>query len=262
MLHIDTRRGVRSRRHLLNAGVAVVALALLGGCSDKPTESEFDGNGRLTAQVTAPTSSLSPGVHALGLASPRDGRLFLPSTYVHGTPITLIVMLHGAGGTGAGIGAAFDQMAEAAGVAVLSPDSRYRTWDAVLDDFGPDVRFVDQALTATFARVSVDPARLTIAGFSDGASYALALGVTNGNLFRRIVAFSPGFLYARSTQGKPPVYLAHGTADPILPIESTSRVIRPALESAGYPVDYHEFDGGHVVKQSLAEAALAWAATP
>ena len=232
------------------------------GCSDSPTRSEFDGNGRLTAQVTAPTSALGPGVHALGLGSPRDGVLFLPTSYDPATPITLVLMLHGAGGTGAAIGTAFEALAESAGVAVIAPDSRYRTWDAVLDDFGPDVKFIDAALAATFARVNVDPARLTIAGFSDGASYALALGVSNGNLFRRIIAFSPGFLYARSTQGKPPIYLAHGTSDPILPIASTSRVIAPALESAGYTVDYHEFDGGHVIKQSLAEDALAWAATP
>ncbi len=31
-------------------------------------------------------------------------------------------------------------------------------------------------------------------GFSDGASYALSLGVPNGDLFTHIVAFSPGFM--------------------------------------------------------------------
>lgn len=34
------------------------------------------------------------------------------------------------------------------------------------------------------------------AGFSDGASYALSLGLPNGNLFSHIVAFSPGFMRA------------------------------------------------------------------
>jgi len=48
----------------------------------------------------------------------------------------------------------------------------------------------------------------------------------------------------------------------VLPIASTSRVIVPTLQNAGYTVDYHEFDGGHVVKQTLAEQALAWAAAP
>ena len=123
------------------------------------------------------------------------------------------------------VGLGRDALAETAGVVTLAPDSRYRTWDAVLEDFGPDVGFIDAALTWTFHRVNVDPARLTIAGFSDGASYALALGLTNGTLFRRVIAFSPGFLYARSTQGKPPVYVAHGTSDPVLPIDSTSRLI-------------------------------------
>jgi predicted esterase len=124
------------------------------------------------------------------------------------------------------------------------------------------VSFIDAALAWTFLRVNVDPARLTIAGFSDGASYALALGLTNGDLFRRVLAFSPGFLSVRTAHGKPPVYLTHGTGDTILPIDSTSRRIVPALQQAGYSVDYHEFDGGHVIKQSLAEEALAWASAP
>lgn len=255
-------RGQWSRRRFLHASAAGVAALAGASCSDSTTRSEFDGDGRLSTTVAPPASALAPGVHTLGLGSPRDGRLFIPSGYDHDAPNTLVLLLHGAGGTGQGIGSAFDALAETAGVVTLAPDSRYRTWDAVLEDFGPDVGFIDAALTWTFHRVNVDPARLTIAGFSDGASYALALGLTNGTLFRRVLAFSPGFLYARSTQGKPPVYVAHGTSDPVLPIDSTSRVIVPALERAGYTVEYDEFDGGHVIKQTLAEEALAWAATP
>ncbi|MGZ4788523.1 MAG: hypothetical protein ACXVZX_08375 [Terriglobales bacterium] len=40
----------------------------------------------------------------------------------------------------------------------------------------------------------MDPARIAIGGFSDGASYALTIGITNGRLFTHIVAFSPGFM--------------------------------------------------------------------
>jgi phospholipase/carboxylesterase len=258
----EPRHGAWSRRRFLHASAASVAGLAGASCSDSTTDSEFDGDGRLAAVVSAPTSPLAPGVHSLGLGAPRDGRLFVPTGYSANTPSTLVLLLHGAGGTGQAIGSAFDAIAETSGVMTLAPDSRYRTWDAVLEDFGPDVDFIEAALTWAFQHVNVDATRLSIAGFSDGASYALALGLTNGNLFRRVIAFSPGFLYVRTAQGKPPVYIAHGVDDPVLPIDQTSRTIKPALEQAGYTVDYNEFDGGHVVRQALAEAAFAWAATP
>lgn len=58
--------------------------------------------------------------------------------------------------------------------------------------FGPDVLYLNKALHHVFNRYSIDPSRLAVAGFSDGASYALSLGVANGDLFSHIIAFSPG----------------------------------------------------------------------
>jgi predicted esterase len=54
------------------------------------------------------------------------------------------------------------------------------------------------------------------------------------------------------------VYVAHGTADRVLPIDRCSRRIVPALRDADYDVHYREFDGGHVVPADLAEDAFAW----
>ena len=56
----------------------------------------------------------------------------------------------------------------------------------------------DEALVRVFATYPVDPTHLAISGFSDGASYALSLGLANADLFTHIVAFSPGFvIYTR-----------------------------------------------------------------
>ena len=70
-------------------------------------------------------------------------------------------------------------------MSVLAPDSRGTTWDAIREGFGDDVTFIDRALEHVFARVSIDPARVTVGGFSDGASYALSLGLANGDVFPR-----------------------------------------------------------------------------
>ncbi len=64
--------------------------------------------------------------------------------------------------------------------------------------FGPDVRFIDKALSKVFGSYRIDPSHLAVAGFSDGASYALSLGLPNGDLFSHIIAFSPGFMRAPS----------------------------------------------------------------
>ena len=53
---------------------------------------------------------------------------------------------------------------------------------------------VVRALEQVFARHAVDAGHLAIGGFSDGASYALGLGLANGDFFRDVLAFSPGFV--------------------------------------------------------------------
>ena len=91
--------------------------------------------------------------------------------------------------------------------------------------------------------------------------YALSLGLINGDLFRRIAAFSPGFIVHSSHHGKPEVFVSHGTADPILPIDRCSRVIVPALRRRGYEVTFREFEGGHEVPQEIAREAITWIAS-
>lgn len=251
-----------SRRFVFSGAAAALAAATLVACGDTTGNSGFGGDASLSTEIVPPTDSLAPGMHQIELGDARNGRLFIPSTYQHDTPTTLIVLLHGANGTGEGIATAFQPLAEDAGVVLLAPDSRMRTWDLIIRDFGPDVEFIDEALAWAVERVNIDPNRLTIAGFSDGATYSLGLGLSNGDLFKRVIAFSPGFLFVRTQEGMPPIFITHGQNDPILPIATTSRTIVPALENAGYTVEYHEFPGGHVISQPLAEDALAWATTP
>jgi len=141
---------------------------------------------------------------------------------------------------------------------LLAPDSRGGTWDVIRGGLGPDVAFIDQALHQTFGRYAIDPAHIAMEGFSDGASYALSLGPCNGDLFTHIIAFSPGFMAPPGQQGKPHIFVSHGTHDRVLPIDRCSRVIVPRLERAGYDVHYQEFDGPHTVPGGIAIEALDW----
>ena len=114
--------------------------------------------------------------------------------------------------------------------------------------------------SACFRCVAVDPARLAVGGFSDGATYALSLGLINGDLFRRVVAFSPGFIVEGETHGKPRFFVSHGTSDDILPIDRCSRRMVPELRQRGYDVTFREFDGGHEMPPAIASEGMAWLA--
>ncbi len=197
------------------------------------------------------------GVAALGMGGARDAVLYVPKRYDPAHPAPLLVLLHGAGGDGRQLVDAFVETAEARGYLVLSPDSRGRTWDVILGGFGADVAFLDRALGLVFERFAVDPARMGVGGFSDGASYALSIGVTNGELFSHILAFSPGFAAPVETHGSPRIFVSHGVGDRVLPIDACSRRLVPALQKAGYDVDYREFDGGHSVPPEMVSAAVA-----
>ena len=151
--------------------------------------------------------------------------------------------------------------AERLGIAVLAPDSRGRTWDAITGRFDEDVAFLDRALEFVFERLAVDPTRLAIGGFSDGASYALSLALANGDLFSRVVACSPGFVMSAPTRGRPRVFVSHGTADQILPIDQCSRVIVPRLRTMGYEVTYREFEGRHEMPADVLDEGLRWMTT-
>jgi phospholipase/carboxylesterase len=201
-------------------------------------------------------TTIQPGEHALALSQERDGLLVVPRSYRPDAPAPLAVMLHGAGGVGAAMRFTFER-AEELGIIVLAPDSRDpRTWDAILGGFGPDVAFLERAMDHVFARCTVDAQRLAIGGFSDGASYALSVGLGGGDLFTDICAFSPGFIARTDRRGRPSIFISHGVADEVLPIDLTSRRIVPELRSAGYAVTYREFAGGHEVPQPMIREAF------
>jgi phospholipase/carboxylesterase len=166
------------------------------------------------------------------------------------------VFCHGAGGSAANALRAVGDRAAAAGVAVLAPTSAASTWDLMAGGLGRDVAVLDAALTQVFERLPVD--RVALGGFSDGASYALSLGVANGELAEAVLAFSPGFIAAPGRYGRPRFWISHGADDRVLPVARCGRRLAGDLKADGYTVTYEEFAGGHVITPGLVTAALGW----
>lgn len=256
----DVRSGALTRRGFGARTAAALAGLFVGqACSSKDAQAtQVAGtDARITARPrTGVTVSLTSGPLGLGDAE-RDGLVQMPSTLAPG-PAPVLLLLHGATQGAARILSRIGPAADQAGLVVVAPDSRGRTWDAIRDDFSVDVQFINRVLEHVFARLPVDPRRLAVGGFSDGASYALSLGLANGDLFPSVVAFSPGFVIGAPTHGRPRFYVSHGTNDQILPIDRCSRVIVPRLRSGGYDVTFREFEGRHEVPPDVATEGFRW----
>lgn len=228
------------------------------------TEKDAWTEGRLRTRPAGATAGAAPvGLRVLSLAgstrgSHRDGYLYVPVGYRAERPAPLVVLLHGADEDARDGLAQLREQADGSGLILLALSSRGPTWDFILGGYGPDVTAIDRALEETFSAYAVDPARVAVGGYSDGASYALSLGIANGDLFTHVVAFSPGFMAPAGQVGSPRVFVSHGTRDGWLPIDRCSRRIVPRLERAGYDVTYREFDGPHVVPPDIGREAASW----
>ena len=205
------------------------------------------------------TGSAPVGLQPLMLGAARDSYLYVPPAYRAERPAPLALLLHGAGGHARHGLDLLRSLADTTGLILHAPASREHTWDLLVGRrYGPDATLIDRALEHTFSRYAVDPARLAIGGFSDGASYALSLGITNGDFFTHVIAFSPGFMAPAGHAGSPRVFVSHGTRDGVLPIGRCSRRIVPELERGGYDVLYREFDGGHKIPPEIVLEAVGW----
>jgi phospholipase/carboxylesterase len=240
----------------MGAALAVVAL----GCG--PAGPQVT---RVQARPVAPTLTIGPGEHPLGMAAirlrdaaKRDGLLYVPRQAAPQRPLPLIVLLHGGGGNAEDFRSKFP-LAEEFGVVMLVIDSRHNTWDGIDSVFGPDVQFIDAALRYTFERVAIDPGRIALGGLSDGGAYSLSLGMVNGDLFTHLVAVAPGFFAPPAPPaGRPRIFVAHGTRDNVYRVAGSRQGIVPQLKNAGYDVTYYEFDGPHWVTDDAARRALEW----
>jgi phospholipase/carboxylesterase len=174
----------------------------------------------------------------------------------------LVLALHGAGSGGSRGGLyVFRGGWDEPGVVMVAPAAAGSTWSFIRGR-DTDLPFVDRALRRAFARCRIDPRLVAVGGFSDGASYALTLGLTNGDLFRAVMALSPGGALVSTTVGKPRVFVAHGTADRVLPMSQTSDAIVRELRSSGYRVTYRKFRGGHEVLPEISSEAVRWFTRP
>jgi predicted esterase len=241
----------------------------------------------LLAAPAAPALAAGPALTAQPPATPiagsdtRSGVLTLAGgAYAYlpkgrtGAPSPMLVALHGAGGQASDVLTAFREAADANGIVLLIPQSGKGTWDMIEDlksrlgvemnvqpRYGKDLKAIETALADLFTKVAVDPARVGIMGFSDGATYALSVGTANPQLFKRVIAFSPGPAFLGKSAPDQFVFISHGENDRVLPF-ATARGHAGKLRVKKVPVEFEKFDGGHEVPKAIKEKAMAFFRDP
>jgi predicted esterase len=216
---------------------------------------ENSRRGRLTVRAGPPVAP-SSRTGLLSFDGP-DGKL-IAEAYVPARdgPYRLAVLLHGAGGSPRQALNLLLPVADDERLLLVAPQSAAATWDMIVLGLGPDVRRIDRVLGEVLDAYPVTGT--LIGGFSDGASYALSVGLVNGDIFDAVLAFSPGFAAPLVARGTPRVYVSHGTGDRVLPVDRCSRRLVPRLRALGYDVTYDEFDGGHEVPEVVVGRAVRW----
>ena len=213
--------------------------------------------GRLSFSHSAPTKQPLPaGRHSLGLAEERDTVLIVPEGLVPGEAVPLLVMFHGASGSADRVLPFLERYALKHRFLLLVPQSMFVTWDLSIVGNGPDLARLDSALTKVAAHFPIAHDRFGFAGFSDGGSYALSVGITNGDLLSHVIVFSGGFMNVYQPTGMPALFIAHSPEDEQLPIDTSGRKHTALLKSAGYDVEYVEFSGRHVIFPPIVEQAI------
>jgi phospholipase/carboxylesterase len=217
--------------------------------------------GRISIRPARISQSAPLGLQALELGSMRDSYLYVPQGYRFTEPSALMLVLHGSGGHAHHGVELLQSLADEKGIILVAPASLHYTWGEGPSGNTSDMRRLTKALDHVFNRYAVDPARIAIGGFSDGATYAIEVGLANGELFRYVIAFSPhavASLEVRDPRHSPRIFISHGMRDEVMPISTCSqRIVRP-LELAGIDVEYAEFEAGRRIPPDIASQAIEW----
>ena len=162
----------------------------------------------------------------------RSYLAYIPDRLPPGAP--LLFALHGTGGSGEHMrvetGAEFDRLADAQGFAVIYPTGYKNSWDDCrkTDPLPAKAQKIDdiaffRALVAKFHDThGIDPRRVFIMGYSNGAQMAMRVALEAPDLAAGIAAVSANLPVAGNSvcghRDKPvAVLLMDGTADPVNP---------------------------------------------
>jgi phospholipase/carboxylesterase len=155
----------------------------------------------------------------------------------------------------------------------LNGGMRMRAWYD-LTGIGPDAPEDREGIQANARHIAalidhekargVPAERMIMAGFSQGGAMALHVGLRHPERLAGMIALS-SYLPSHETvadeasqaNADTPIFMAHGTGDPVLPFELGTNS-RDELERQGYNVDWYEYPMQHEVALEEIRALGQW----
>ena len=229
---------------------------------------------RVVPKAPEPVDELPTGMVWIE-RGPQRAALFTPDEIEPGRRYPLLAVLHGAGRREELLMKAYRDEAERRQALFLIPRSSGGTWDLIehaapgavargAPSGRPDLDFLEYAYDLIFRRYPIDPERLGLVGYSDGASYALSVGLSNPELFRAVMGWAAGFVAIENDAAapgvrRPAVLVEYGTHDELFPFEQVAVPMREQLEAFGCAVTFRVDQGGrHWPSGEFQHEALDW----
>jgi len=194
-------------------------------------------------------------------------RLFVPRGYTSDERYPLVIWLHGAGGAGR------DNRAQISGdqisgtriwtkpenqakypTFVLVPQSP-ANWIDRVDELSPGIRLVLEILDSVKARLSVDDARVYVAGQSDGGYGTWNVITQRPDVFAAAIPLCGGGNPSMAVRiATMPLWVFHGRKDTVIPVTQSREMIE-AIQQAGGRPRYTEYDrlGHDIWKRTFKE---------
>lgn len=225
------------------------------------------GPGLLTPPPVSPPSNPEKRSGVLQLAG--GAFAYLPKGN-DGAPRPLLVYFLGARGEPNDVLNSYRDVADREGFVLLIPVPKAGQWDLIEDlqkrigiemnvtpRYGKDIKALDQSLADLFTKVAIDPGRMAVIGFSNGATYSLSVGTANPQLFKTVIAFSPGPAFPTKFDPAQRVFISHGENDEILPYSNTRGIVA-RMRVRKMPVEFVPFKGKHEIPADVRVRALEY----
>ena len=122
---------------------------------------------------------------------------------------------------------------------------------------------LDRSIAEMFGATDANPGTTVLLGFSQGGGLAYRYGLIRPDVFAGVVALSTGFTRADGfdqtlpLQRLQPIFIGHGTQDPVVPVES-GRTAKSHLVELGYAPQHHEYPIGHEISDEEIRDLATW----
>ena len=238
---------------LLISLLAVLLIVLPTAAQDSTPEATIEA----TTEAPTPERTLEPGqmltfpgpgsytVHMPYDDGDRTYHVYIPVGYhADSDPLPLVIVLHGAGGTGDDMAnlTGFNSLADGDNFVVVYPNGVDGAWN---DGRSPgavtnhdDVQFLSDIVTFMKGQLNIDARRVYATGYSRGGMMSYRLGCERGDIFAAVgsVASTMPYYLITTCDAAPPVPLIviQGTDDPIVPWMGISGAYLSAAQTLGY----------------------------